>query len=38
MVYENLIDLSQDKGTLKALYAPLMHHFKVLEGRPCLLP
>lgn len=31
MPYENMIDLSQDVGVLKALYAPLQHHFRVLD-------
>ena len=28
---ETLIDLSQDVATLKTLYAPLQHHFRVLD-------
>ena len=31
MSYQNMIDLSQDKATLTALYAPLLHHFRVLD-------
>lgn len=31
MAYENMIDLSQDMPALKMLYAPLQHHFRVLD-------
>lgn len=31
MPYQNMIDLSQDMATLKTLYAPLQHHFRVLD-------
>ena len=31
MSYQNMIDLSQDKAALTALYAPLQHHFRVLD-------
>lgn len=31
MAYENMIDLSQDIPALKMLYAPLQHHFRVLD-------